>query len=255
MLICSLRRYIGLLRQEELVDDLRSHLDKITVHDFQLLHIEPYRKDGGVFVKFSYSPPAEGQCLQTDLREDAAKHGPLPNWIHIPKGDIWVVKGSPWMEDMSRFVTPNVKVTFDGPDVKEEALYELFRVSYLRFGCVVLIVAAFWEDKRNRCACASPRRNTPLIDGDVQTPSVGHHRQKRAAGFRIQFQHPFPHRLQCQHAATRSPHLAGESPQDCPANYHFPPRVPHIHSPSLVFGISLVLTSYKGIRSNPFPHG
>ena len=173
------------MRQEELLDDLRSHLDKIKAHDFQLLKIEPYRKDGGVFVKFSYSPPAEGQCLQTDIREDAAKHGPLPNWVHIPKGDIWVVKGSPWLEDMSRFVTPNVKVTFDGPDVKEESLYELFRVSHSHFGCVVLTVAALWEDQGNRCTCTSSRRNTPLLDSDVQKSAVGHRRQKRASGFRI----------------------------------------------------------------------
>lgn len=61
-------------------------------------------KDGGVFVRFSYTPEASSDgsdpmtSLQQTLRDELAKVGTLPTWNGIGAGDIWVVKGSPWNE-------------------------------------------------------------------------------------------------------------------------------------------------------------
>ncbi|KAJ9121916.1 hypothetical protein QFC24_004498 [Naganishia onofrii] len=42
-------------------------------------------------------------------------------------GRCWAVRGRQWMEDMNRFPSNRLRVEFDGPDVSQEVLYELFR--------------------------------------------------------------------------------------------------------------------------------
>ena len=42
-------------------------------------------------------------------------------------GRCWAVRGRQWMEDMNRFPSQRVRVEFDGADVSQEVLYELFR--------------------------------------------------------------------------------------------------------------------------------
>jgi len=37
------------------------------------------------------------------------------------------------VQDLKRFPTPILKVSFDGPDIPEEQLWNLFRVRHLRF--------------------------------------------------------------------------------------------------------------------------
>lgn len=44
-------------------------------------------------------------------------------------GRVWVVKGKQWTEDMNRFPSNRLRVEFDGPDVSQEVIYTLFRVS------------------------------------------------------------------------------------------------------------------------------
>lgn len=44
-------------------------------------------------------------------------------------GRVWSVKGRQWMEDMYRFPSNRLRVEFEGADVSQEVLYELFRVS------------------------------------------------------------------------------------------------------------------------------
>ena len=41
---------------------------------------------------------------------------------------------------MNRYPSPFVKVAFDGPDVKEEALYELLRASQLLLVYFILLI-------------------------------------------------------------------------------------------------------------------
>lgn len=112
--ICSIRHYFALARQDYLLSSLQSRLERLSsVHNFKPLEIHPYPKDGGVFVRFSYSPapPTGGASdegitldkLESELREEVDKYGPLPSWLgplglHLRMGSLWLVKGVPWRE-------------------------------------------------------------------------------------------------------------------------------------------------------------
>ncbi|PPQ78179.1 hypothetical protein CVT25_015512 [Psilocybe cyanescens] len=127
------RHYIGILRQDTLLNTLESRLHNLSsVHDFKPLEIQPHRKDGGVFVRFSYSTSdleegKEWPALQAALSEEVEKQGGLPTWAGVRTGTLWVVRGSPWKEDMNRFASPLLRVAFDGPDIQEQSLYDLCR--------------------------------------------------------------------------------------------------------------------------------
>jgi hypothetical protein len=96
----SLRHYIGILRQEDLLIALQSRFDHLSsVHNFRPIEFQPQRKDGGVFVRFSYTPEDEQTSgIENSLREELAKHGALPSWLGLGRGTIWLVKGTPWKE-------------------------------------------------------------------------------------------------------------------------------------------------------------
>ncbi|KAH9946331.1 RNA12 protein-domain-containing protein [Epithele typhae] len=126
----DVRNFVGYAREETLLEHLHDLLAGVHVHEFRPLALEPQMKDGGVFVKFSYD--ASGACnslndILEKLREHVNSHGGVPSWIGMPSGGIWLVEGQPWREDMNRMSSGIVKVSFDGPDVPEEKLYELFR--------------------------------------------------------------------------------------------------------------------------------
>ncbi|KAF8163083.1 RNA12 protein-domain-containing protein [Crassisporium funariophilum] len=132
----DLRHYIGIFRQEHLLSSLQTRLEALSsVHNFHPIELQPQRKDGGVFVRFSYNtdpelvgdPDKQLSAIESALREENAKHGALPSWVGLGGGNIWLVKGSPWKEDMFRFASPILKVAFEGPDVQEQSLYELCR--------------------------------------------------------------------------------------------------------------------------------
>ncbi|KAJ7684746.1 RNA12 protein-domain-containing protein, partial [Mycena polygramma] len=61
-----------------------------------------------------------------ELKEEARKGGGLPSWLGVG-AHVWLVQGKPWVEDMRRYPSAVVNVAFDGPDVREERLYELLR--------------------------------------------------------------------------------------------------------------------------------
>ncbi|OBZ75791.1 Mitochondrial escape protein 2 [Grifola frondosa] len=111
----DLRYYIGYLRQETLLERLRDILSNVETYGFRVIALEPHVKDGGVFVKFQYTT------------EKAREHGGVPSWYGLPRGNIWLVQGKPWREDLKRYASPTIKVAFDGPDVPEESLYALLR--------------------------------------------------------------------------------------------------------------------------------
>ncbi|KAF8078176.1 RNA12 protein-domain-containing protein [Lyophyllum atratum] len=126
----DIRHYIGIFREEFLLNALKDRLDSIKTHDFKVLSLEPHQKDGGVFVRFSYSagdPEGALKTIESHLAEESAKHGGLPSWLGLRKGSMWLVKGTPWREDMNRFASPILKVAFEGPDVHEQSIYQIFR--------------------------------------------------------------------------------------------------------------------------------
>jgi hypothetical protein len=122
--ISSIRHYIALLRQEYLLSSLQSRLEQLSpVQNFKPIEIHPYPKDGGVFVHFSYSPTPPGgasdetitlERLESELREEVDKHGPLPSWLgplgmHLRMGSLWLVKGVPWREVLTlNLLLPNL---------------------------------------------------------------------------------------------------------------------------------------------------
>ncbi|KAG2149305.1 RNA12 protein-domain-containing protein [Suillus clintonianus] len=128
--IWDLRHYIGILREESLLERLRERLETVKTHEFHVHELQPYLKDGGVFVRFTYTARDHQnalEMLQTDLQLEATKHGGLPSWSGLNYCNIWLVKGEPFLEDMYRYPSGIVHVSFQGPDVPEEALYSLFR--------------------------------------------------------------------------------------------------------------------------------
>jgi hypothetical protein len=56
---------------------------------------------------------------------DASKKQKI--FFGLGDGRCWAVRGRQWMEDMNRFPSIRLRVEFDGPDVSQEVLYELFR--------------------------------------------------------------------------------------------------------------------------------
>ncbi|KAF9452822.1 hypothetical protein P691DRAFT_771933 [Macrolepiota fuliginosa MF-IS2] len=123
------RRSFGLLRSPTLLSDLQDRLNQLTTRNFRVLSIEPQTKDGGVFVKFSYIPAQDDtpESLEQALQDQINEDGSLPSWVGLYKSNVWLVKGTPWREDLSRFASPILKVTFEGPDIHEEKLYKLLR--------------------------------------------------------------------------------------------------------------------------------
>lgn len=127
----DLRHYIGLYREEQLIERIKELLSSIRINGFNTLSIEPRNKDGGVFVNFKYHETRQGALeeILKELRIISDTKGGFPTWLGLKQasGSVWLVKGNPWREDMNRFASPMLKVAFDGPDIKEEGLYNLLR--------------------------------------------------------------------------------------------------------------------------------
>ncbi|KAJ6606606.1 RNA12 protein-domain-containing protein [Mycena vulgaris] len=128
--IWDLRHYIALAREDHLLELLKSRLsDNIKAHSFTVVDVQPYHKDGGAFVTFDYTASDPEDALKTieaELKAEARKRGGLPSWLGSG-GGIWLVKGRPWIEDMWRFPSSILNIAFDGPDIREERLYNLLR--------------------------------------------------------------------------------------------------------------------------------
>ncbi|KAH9180374.1 RNA12 protein-domain-containing protein [Lactarius sanguifluus] len=124
------RYYYGKLRQESLLDSIKNLISTVHTHGFNPISVEPHVKDGGVFVLFEYTPSQSEDVLstiQSDLRNHIHSEGGVPSSAGIRRGNIWVVQGQPWREDMNRFASPLLRVAFDGADPHEESLYHTFR--------------------------------------------------------------------------------------------------------------------------------
>ncbi len=99
----SLRRYIGYLREEDLLQAVRARFATVTAHNFTITSVEPHPKDGGVFVRFDYNASDDSDALHTiehHLRQRLKQDGALPSWLGLGThaGQVWLVKGTPWTE-------------------------------------------------------------------------------------------------------------------------------------------------------------
>ncbi|KAJ7057027.1 RNA12 protein-domain-containing protein [Mycena amicta] len=125
----TIQKFVQIFRQDDILEALRARLANVKAHGFSIVDMKPYSKDGGVFVTFEYSasdPEAALKNIEKELKNEASQHGGLPSWGRSGS-HAWLVKGSPWIEDMWRYSSQFLNVYFEGPDVSEERVYNLLR--------------------------------------------------------------------------------------------------------------------------------
>ncbi|KAG0264671.1 mitochondrial escape protein 2, partial [Mortierella polycephala] len=108
---------------------------------FKIGGIEPRLKDGGMFVHFSYVRPSSYTTKEAlkDIESRCEQHL-ISNghhmWFNFQKVRAFVVKGSPFLEDMaSRYPNSRIRIDYTG-DIGVERLYTLFR----KYGKIMDIV-------------------------------------------------------------------------------------------------------------------
>ncbi|KAK6204946.1 mitochondrial inner membrane protein [Scheffersomyces amazonensis] len=105
----------------------------------------PLKRDCGAFVKFSVPSDLRTKELFRIIHDNVKikKQQYDSNifryifnkvWNHFPT--VYAVKGTPWIEDLRRFPTTKLKISFEGNSLTEEELYVLFR----RYGLIVDII-------------------------------------------------------------------------------------------------------------------
>ncbi|KAI5900140.1 uncharacterized protein SCHCODRAFT_02607113 [Schizophyllum commune H4-8] len=123
------RHLIARLREEHILNNVRTTLSTVKDHDFEILSVVPYQKDGGAFIKFKYAgDEAALPTIEQALKDSTRKSGGLQTWIGLRRADVWLVKAKqPWLEDMDRWASMSLRVEFLGGELPEEQVFELFR--------------------------------------------------------------------------------------------------------------------------------
>ncbi|KAG8833407.1 mitochondrial escape protein 2 [Serendipita sp. 399] len=134
--IWDIRHYIAASQQLRVISSLEETLNQITLPGFRVEKLESRIKDGGAFVKFKYmqvtkkngdEQPLDTPSLEDELKRQIHALGGIRTWIGNHAGDVWLVRGKPWKEDMRRYASNNMKVFFEGPDIYQETLYDIMR--------------------------------------------------------------------------------------------------------------------------------
>lgn len=100
----------------------------------------PFQRDGGAFVKFLVPPSSSvrelTQTIELNIQQNKAEYEEtIARYFKLfPRA--YRVKGTPWIEDLSRFPSLKLKVKFEGDPLSEEELYLLFR----RYGLIIDII-------------------------------------------------------------------------------------------------------------------
>ncbi|KAG0096400.1 mitochondrial escape protein 2 [Podila epicladia] len=109
---------------------------------FKIGGIEPRLKDGGMFVHFSYVHPSSYTTkealkeIESRCEQHLMSHGHYM-WFNFQKVRAFLVKGSPFLEDMaSRYPNKRIRIEYTGDPGGVEGLYTLFR----KYGKIVDIV-------------------------------------------------------------------------------------------------------------------
>lgn len=136
------------LSDEELqarVCDIASNDKNPLSEQISIREFVPLKRDGGAFVTFSVPPNTTPKELinqiVTNLRANEAEENKdyfkwFRNKVLNTFPTAYQVKGTPWIEDLSRYPSPRLTVKFEGDPLTEEELYMLFR----RYGRIVDIV-------------------------------------------------------------------------------------------------------------------
>lgn len=100
----------------------------------EIQEIIPRLKEGGAFIKFSHDPHV--QLVEVERRLGKyLKENPVKPWFSPFRGvRAYLVRGRPWVEDMVRFPSAQLKVEFEptspenqAVELSQEALYSMFR--------------------------------------------------------------------------------------------------------------------------------
>lgn len=96
------------------------------------------RRDGGAFIKFLVPPESSPKALVSAIEQNLGEsqregYFSFVKSLLFSAPEALLVKGTPWIEDLSRFPSPQLKVIFQGSPLTEEELYRLFR----RYGLIV----------------------------------------------------------------------------------------------------------------------
>lgn len=111
----------------------------------KILQFIPFKRDGGAFAKFNVPPGTNNDellgMIQSNIKtnEDRDAKGIWGRmnalfWAKSPSS--FPVKGTPWIEDLRRIPSTQLKVKFEGESLTEEELFLLFR----RYGTIQEIV-------------------------------------------------------------------------------------------------------------------
>ncbi|GAA5900008.1 Yme2p [Sporobolomyces salmoneus] len=138
--LLDVRYLLTRFQRPELLASLSKQLEPLDkrYEGVKVEEIKTREKDGGAFVRISWDEQRanENELGEEKIRslvEDEAQHAlekaAFKPWFNVlnqtPKA--FLVKGRPWMEDMNRFPSRELIVEFEGPEIPQERLYELFR--------------------------------------------------------------------------------------------------------------------------------
>ncbi|ANB13592.1 Yme2p [Sugiyamaella lignohabitans] len=103
----------------------------------EIINLIPRERDGGVFVTYQIDKSSvDVKTAEKAIYEKLEKAKYTPWFAPFTPVRGFPVKGSPWIEDLRRFTSNQLKATFEGPDLSQETLYSLLR----RYGPIIDIV-------------------------------------------------------------------------------------------------------------------
>ncbi|KAL8283768.1 hypothetical protein RQP46_005200 [Phenoliferia psychrophenolica] len=65
--------------------------------------------------------------MEKEARDALATRDSIKPWFIFGNSRAFLVKGKPWLEDMNRFSNNSIRVEFEGPEIPQEELYDVFR--------------------------------------------------------------------------------------------------------------------------------
>ncbi|KAK7202522.1 RNA12 protein-domain-containing protein [Myxozyma melibiosi] len=116
------KNILAFMRENVIPEDLPISLSSVI----------PRPKDGGVIIKFTNHSSLPESEVEKRIQEHVENHTLRPWFNPFRTTRSFVVRGSPWIEDLHRFPSARVRVEFEGADVDQETLYLLFR----RYGLI-----------------------------------------------------------------------------------------------------------------------
>lgn len=129
------------------------------------------------------------------------------------------------IQDLRRFPTPILKISFDGPDIPEEELWNIFRV---RRVCYIstefwgsMSNAAVWENSRGITAREWTSRHPQVLERVIPEYAISDGRQKRHAQLCIHYRWEDYHAENGVCTTDTSPRGEGldyGTPEDCAAD-------------------------------------